>query len=128
MIQTTITFVHADDNYVMTITSDERLGEMTGIHTARPGGSAWDRVWGLIREPLTDEGAAVFGLPCGVYDQIFAHLEPLEPTPDWEAYLYRVCASPVTAPLGVVSLNERYEVIQYWPLPMTSAAITEITN
>jgi len=126
VIQTQMTFVHSGDRFAVTITSDEILGEMSGAHTSMHDGSGWDKVWGLVRQPLDDQGALALGVPCGQYDEIFAHLIPLEPNEadGWASYLYEVRANwAVGEPLGVVALNEFYEVVEYWRMPFTTEAL-----
>jgi len=130
MIQTQMTFVHSGDRFAVTITSDEVLGEMSGAHVSKRDGSGWDKVWGLVRQPLDDQGAIALGVPCGEYDEIFAHLIPLEPNEadGWASYLYEVRANwAVGEPLGVVALNEFYEVVDYWRLPFTIKGIRATT-
>jgi hypothetical protein len=130
MAVTTISFVHSGDrNLVITLTSNDVLGRNEGEITSSRKASGWDQVWGLVRQPLTPEGAAALGVPATGYEELFAFITALEPNEqdDWATYLFEVRANEyVGEPLGIVGLNELYEVVHYWRLPYDATLLESL--
>lgn len=126
---TTISFIHSGDgNLVVTLSADEVLGEVSGTSQTSRATSGWEQVPYLKRQPLTDEGKVALGLPCeDVWEELFAHLVPLEPNEldDWATYLYEVRSHAIVGePLAIVALSVNYEVVDCWPLPYDARAFT----
>lgn len=129
MPKTVIQFIHSGDgNLVVTLTADEVLGEVSGTLETTRTTSGWDQVPYLNRQPLTDEGKLALGLPCEeAWEELFAHLVPLEPNEldDWATYLYEVRPHGIVGEaVAILALNLTYEVVNCWPLPYDASALT----
>lgn len=113
---TQMSFIHSQERLVVTISSDEVLGAPNPLTETTTTESGWGQL-PLERFAVVPEVAAAFGISMDDgYEEVFAHLIPLEPTPDMQHYLYEVKQSRLDDhSLGYVTLDYLYQVHEWIP-------------
>lgn len=115
---TQMSFIHSHERLVVTISSDDVLGAPNPLTETTTTESGWGAL-PLDRFPVVPEVAAAFGISVDdQYEEVFAHLIPLEPTPDMQHYLYELKQSRLDDhSLGYVTLDYLYQVHEWIPMP-----------